>query len=692
MKRAPKKAGCAIGDSPADPLAVPVQQLAGIGTVRARRLGALGVSTVRDMLLFKPRRYEDRRECDAMPWAAGQTRPLRALIKDARLKRWGWRRCLLDSGATAADGRPIRLRWFNMPYLAQRIVPGARLWVFGKMKCADGIWSMDNPEFEAEEDDAEGFHRDRIVPVYPLAGQVPQRTFRSAVAAAIASLPEKPPPTDPALDTYGDWLWAVRGLHFPQTLSEAERARRRLAIEEFLAWQTALCLRRADIGRSPSVRFEIRPEVTADVLANAGFKPTGAQGRVIHEIYADLGRRVPMNRLLQGDVGSGKTLVAAIAMAQVAAAGHSCALMAPTAVLARQHFGTLRQLIGPSGLQLRLLTGEEGGGEGPAGPAIWVGTHALFQESTKISDLALVVIDEQHRFGVGQRARLRAKGQSPHLLVMSATPIPRTLGLTLYGDLDTSILDERPPGRRPPQTRVHPPSEIEGVWAFAKAKADEGKQIFVVFPSIGAGGPGGMKSVESEYGAVRARFHPHRIVVAHGRMPPEERDAAMHEFAAGKVPVLLATTLVEVGLDVPGASVMIIEHAERFGLAQLHQMRGRVGRRGEPSWCILVWRGSSDTSRRRLEALAHNDDGFKIAEIDFQSRGAGELLGSIQSGRVPFRIGNLMTDAALIIAARDLARDALARDPGLADPTHAILATEARALARRFEAGATDPA
>lgn len=674
-----------------DPTAVPAGALAGIGTVRARRLKTLGINTVRDMLMTRPKRYEDRRECDVRPWTEGDVRPMRVVIKGAKLKRWGWRRCLLDTEATTRAGGHIRLRWFHMPYLAQRIIPGIRLWIFGKLKAADGAWSMDNPEFEIEDDEVETIHRDRIVPIYALAGQVPQRIYRSAVAAALATLPAKIAPMDPKLDTHGDWLWAIKTLHFPKTLSEAERARRRLAIEEFLIWQTALLLRRAEIGRLSATRIRIDAGITAQVCNNAGFQPTGAQKRAIAEISADLGRHSPMNRLLQGDVGSGKTLVAAVAMAQMAAAGRSCALMAPTAILARQHFKTLHQLVAPIGIVLRLLTGEEKV-EGTAGPAIWVGTHALFQERIKIPDLGLVVIDEQHRFGVGQRARLRSKGDAPHLLVMSATPIPRTLGLTLYGDLDTSILDERPPGRRPPETFVYAPSELDKVWALARGKADEGRQVFTVFPSIGGRGAGKLKSLESECDSIRDLFRPHPVAIAHGRMPPEERRAAMDDFAAGKIPVLLATTLVEVGIDVPGASVMVVEHAERFGLAQLHQMRGRVGRRGEPSWCLLVCRGTSDASRRRLEALAHHDDGFRIAEIDFQARGAGELLGSIQSGHVAFRLGNLMTDTPLIIAARDLARDIIAHDPALAERGHATLAASAAEIARRFETGTTDPA
>lgn len=675
-----------------DPLARAVDDLPGIGAARARRLRSLGTATVRDMLLTRPRRYEDRRERRTDPWVAGESRPARVVIQSAKLKRWGWRRCVLETEATAVGGECIRLRWFHMPYLAQRIAPGARLWVFGKLKSADGAWSMDNPEFEAEDDDGEPIHRDRIVPIYPLAGQVPQRVYRSAVGAALSTLPTHVAPADPRVDSLGTWPWAIRALHFPQTLSEAEYARRRLALEEFLEWQTAMTLRRAEANRAPSFPVPSQPETISRVLANAGFPPTGAQRRVMSEIAEDLGRNVPMNRLLQGDVGSGKTLVAAVAMAQVAAAGRSCALMAPTAPLARQHFYTLGQLLARLDIPLRLLIGDECHAPAEGRTGIWVGTHALFQERTHIPRLGLIVIDEQHRFGVGQRARLRAKGDAPHLLVMSATPIPRTLGLTLYGDLDVSVLDESPPGRRPPKTTVCSPSRTREAWAFAKTKADEDKQVFVIFPAIGRGAARGLKSLESEAEAIRARFHPHRVAIAHGQMPPEERDAAMADFASGDARVLLATTLVEVGIDVPGAAVMIVEHAERFGLAQLHQIRGRVGRRGEPSWCILICRGSSDATKRRLEALARHNDGFRIAEIDFQARGAGELLGTIQSGHVSFRMGNLMTDAALILAARDMARNILAADPSLSSPNHAALAGAARTLAQRFETGAADPA
>lgn len=691
MKAGAKKAHGPGGPDPGDPLALPVGHLPGIGPIRARRLRTLNVGTLRDMLLLRPRRYEDRRERPADPWTTGATRALRLSIQSAKLKRWGWRRCALDAAATAEDGTPIRLRWFNMPYLAQRIISGSRIWVYGKLKSVDGAWSMDGPEFEVETDDSEAIHRDRIVPIYPLSGQIPQRVYRSAVASALAALPEPTPPPDPRLDAPHSWAWAVRSIHFPQTLSEAEGARKRLAMEEFLAWHSAMALRRADASRSPSIPMPPDPAATARVMANSGFEPTAAQRRVITEISGDLGRGVPMNRLLQGDVGSGKTLVAAVAIAQAAASGHSCTLMAPTELLARQHSGTLRRLLSGIPASIHLLAGDARPTRGGEGPNIWVGTHALFQEGARLPGLGLVVIDEQHRFGVGQRARLRAKGTSPHVLVMSATPIPRTLALTLYGDLDVSILDERPPGRLPPETWVRSPAQAKGIWSFAKSKADEGRQVFVVFPAIGGATARDTKSLESETAAIRARFDPHRVVVAHGRMPPEERDAAMAAFTSGHAPVLLATTLVEVGIDVPGAAVMIVEHAERFGLAQLHQMRGRVGRGGEPSWCILVCRGSSDAAKRRLGALARHNDGFRIAEIDFQARGAGELLGIAQSGHVPFRMGNLLTDAPLILRARDIAREILAEDPGLAAPRHATLAAAARALAERFDI-ATDPA
>lgn len=692
MTAAPNEATGDGDPAPADPLAVPVGRLPGIGPVRARRLLALGVRTVRDMLWVRPRRHEDRRERTGAPWAAGEARAMRLSIESSRLRRWGWRRSLLDAAAVADGGTSVRLRWFNMPYLAQRITPGARVWVFGKLKSARGTWSMDNPEYELEADDADPVHRDRIVPVYPLSGQVPQRVFRSAVAGALATLPPHTRPPDPRLDGHGTWTWAIRALHFPQTLSEAEVARKRLALEEFLEWQIAMALRRTANRQPPSPPISAAPSILSRVLANAGFEPTGAQRRAIAEISRDLAAGAPMNRLLQGDVGSGKTLVAAAAMAQVAAAGRSCALMAPTELLARQHARTLGRLLAGIPADVLLLTAGARPETPRTQPAVWVGTHALFQERLQLPGLGLIVIDEQHRFGVGQRARLRAKADSPHLLVMSATPIPRTLALTLYGDLDISILDERPPGRMPPVTWVRPPARANAIWDFAKTKADEGRQVFVVFPTIGHPTARDMRSLESDAAAIRERLHPHRIAVAHGRMSPEERDAAMADFASGKAPVLLATTLVEVGVDVPGAAVMIVEHAERFGLAQLHQMRGRVGRGGEPSWCILICRGASDAAKRRLDALVRHDDGFKIAEIDFQARGAGELLGTAQSGHAPCRMGNLRTDAALILRARDMARDIIAEDPALDTPAHAQLAAAARALLDRLGSGASDPA
>ncbi len=679
--------GQADGPGAGDPLAAPVTRLPGIGSARARQLRALGLCTVADLLLSRPRRYEDRRGRHAEPWVAGESRALRALIRSAKLRRWGWRRCVLDAAAEAGDGAPLHLRWFNMPYLAQRIAPGTRLWVFGKLKETGGAWSMDGPEFEIEADDGESAHRDRIVPIYGLSGKIPQRIFRSAIARALEWAPRSLAVADPRLDRGGTWPWAIRALHFPESLSEAEVARKRLALEEFVVWQAALALRRAGARRLRGAPLPHAPAAIARVLANAGFEPTAAQRRAISQIAEDLARTEPMNRLLQGDVGSGKTLVAAAAMAQAVAAGRSCALMAPTALLARQHAETLRRLLAGAPAPIHIVAGEARSRASHRPPAIWIGTHALFQERASLPGLGLIVIDEQHRFGVAQRARLRGKGEAPHVLVMSATPIPRTLALTLYGDLDVSLLDERPPGRRPPATWVRTPAEAEAVWAFAKAKADEGRQVFVVFPTI-AGPAGTLKSLESEAAFLRSRFAPHRVAIAHGRMGPDERDAAMAAFASGQTPVLLATTLVEVGIDVPGAAVMIVEHAERFGLAQLHQMRGRVGRGTEPSWCVLLCRSNSDPARRRLGALARHLDGFRIAEIDFQARGAGDLLGIAQSGRAPFRMGNLLTDAPLLLRARDIARDLIARDPDLATP----FAAHARALLERLDAAASDPA
>ena len=591
----------------------------------------------------------------------------------------------------ADDSGEITLVFFHAreDYLRAQLPEGATRLVSGKIERFRDLPQISHPDYIAPLDKAEDIPA--FEPIYGLTGGLTQKTIGKAVGKALERLPELPEWNDPLLVKREGWpLWAdaLTQLHQPGSADGADPkhpARRRLAFDELLAAQLALSVVRAKARARPGIAL---PGTTDDgaetrLLRALPFALTGAQQRSIAEIHADMAEPTRMLRLLQGDVGSGKTAVALLAMARAVDSGAQAAFMAPTDLLARQHFATIGPLAEAAGLKAVLLTGRDKGPERAAAVAaiadgtadIAVGTHALFQEDVDFARLGLAVIDEQHRFGVRQRLMLSDKGHQTDLLVMTATPIPRTLMLAAYGDMDVSKLDERPPGRQPIDTRLVALSRLPEVVEAVRRAVDAGRQAYWVCPLVEEAEEVPLTSVEERGLALASVLGTEAVGVIHGRMKGPERDAAMQDFLERKTSVLVATTVIEVGVDVPNASIIIIEHAERFGLAQLHQLRGRVGRGSEASTCLLLYGNLGETAQARLTTLRDTDDGFAIAEADLRLRGAGELLGTRQSGMPEFRIADLAQHADLLEIAGVDARRILDADPELDGPRGEALRT-----------------
>ncbi len=661
-------------------LDLPLQYVKGVGPQRARLLDRLGLRTVADALDWFPRRYEDRR--DVVPFRElrpGEVRATGGTVVGVSAPPRGRSRAPLSVlfGDRAGFFSAI---WFNQPYLAQVFKRGQRVFLFGKVVVGRnrGLLQMQNPEFEiVEEDEEASLHMGRIVPVYGLTEGLTQRPMRSLLHRVVdrfaGAAPEPLPDAVRRRVGVGPVAEAYRAIHFPESLDAAEAARRRFVFEDFLLLQLGLALRRRREAARPGHAIAPPGVLVERLLAALPFRLTAAQHRVWEEIRADLARPTAMNRLLQGDVGSGKTIVAVMALLAAVEAGFQAALMAPTEILAEQHLLTVRTLVEPLGVPVTLLTSGQrtrareaalaaaASGEAP----VVVGTHALIQEEVAFRRLGLAVVDEQHRFGVLQRASLRAKGEHPDVLVMTATPIPRTLALTLYGDLDVSVLDELPPGRQRITTVWRPEAKRREIYEFIRGQLAEGRQAYVVYPLVEESEAKDLKAATAMAESLaRDVFPDRRVGLIHGRLGFEAKDAVMRAFQAGQLDVLVATTVIEVGIDVPNASVMLIEHAERFGLAQLHQLRGRVGRGSARSYCILLASGLlSGEAERRLQAMCETQD-------DLEIRGPGEFFGTRQAGLPEFRAANLLTDGRLLEEARREALDLVARDPRLAAPEH----------------------
>ncbi|MGQ0571283.1 MAG: ATP-dependent DNA helicase RecG [Armatimonadota bacterium] len=671
---------------------VPVQYLRGVGPARAATLARLGVETIHDLLLHLPRRHEDRRNPTPLGRLVADAEQA-AIVRIEEIRTLRTRRgtTLVRAGIVDATGAAHAV-WFNQPYLSQRLARGQQVSLFGRVERAGRGLQFVAPEIELIDPDAEPWNVGRLVPVYPTTEGLPQRALRAIIREALtvcaAGLEEALP--EGIRDRHGllglrEALWSA---HFPEDEESQAAGRRRLAFEELFILQLGILQQRAALQATPrGATYGPKGDLVPQFLASLPFPLTRAQRRVIDEITADLRGPAPMNRLLQGDVGSGKTVVAAAALLVGVEGGYQGALMAPTEILAEQHFLTLRRLLDPLGVGLHLLVGGmDSSARAPAldllhrgHPGIVVGTHALLEEGVVFDRLGLAVVDEQHRFGVMQRSRLRQKGLAPDVLVMTATPIPRTLVLTVYGDLDVSVLDEMPPGRQPVVTLMRPKSARPGIYAYVREQVAAGRQAFVVCPLI----------EESEALQVRSAVELTRelaanwlsglkLEVMHGRLPPVQKAERMEAFRAGAIDVLVATTVIEVGIDVANASLMIIEDADRYGLAQLHQLRGRVGRGAVRSHCVLIADPVTEDGRRRLEVMRTTTDGFRIAQEDLRLRGPGEVLGVRQHGLGGLRIADPVADLPLMEEAKRAAEVLLQHDPELLSAEAAQLGAAVR--------------
>jgi ATP-dependent DNA helicase RecG len=618
----------------------------------------LGISNVGQLLLHRPRRYEDRRHFISIrELPEREPRTVRGRVT-ALGTTWFRRRSKSVFELIVDDGTArLHCRWWNLPFMENYFKQGDEVFVFGKMSSIKPR-TMDHPETEVipqARDEDGSIHMNRVVPIYPLTEGLPQRWLRGLIWRALDLIePQLAEPWgDVRLEGFLPFRAAMRNLHFPAELDDAEEARRRLALDELIELQRAIQQRRRNLeAQTRALPCGGDNRLMKPFLRQLGFNPTTAQTKVLREIRADLSGAVPMRRLLQGDVGSGKTLVAACAALMALESGFNVVLMAPTEILAEQHFQTFCRWFMKLDIPVLLRTGTHKVLVGDRRPSLMVGTHALIEAT--LPNLGLVIIDEQHKFGVAQREKLVRKGNYPHLLVMTATPIPRTLGLTIYGDLDVSVIDELPGGRGKVETFVRSADKLPKVWEFVKAKLGTGRQAFVVYPRVEES-DGTIKAVLDEAERIQEILAPFRVEVLHGRLKPVEKERVMGSFRTGKTAVLVATSIIEVGVNVPNASVMVIENAEQFGLAQLHQLRGRIGRGAHESYCVLIAAKKTPEVRQRLGVLEETTDGFRVAEEDLKLRGPGELLGREQSGLPSFRFADLTTDWELLQKAREAA-------------------------------------
>jgi len=653
-----------------NPLQKSLAELRGVGTERAAQLARLELRTVGDLFLHRPRRYEDRRKfLGIAELKLNEPATTHGKIVAAGLKRWrGGTRSVFEMILDDGSAR-LHCRWWNLPFMEKYFKVGDEVVVYGKPNSLKPR-TIDHPETEVIEALENSVHLNRIAPIYPLTEGLPQRWLRSLIWRTLAEFESqitapRPEISLPDLPTRSN---AIHMIHFPEELADAEIARRRLALDEFVELQQSIQLRRKKLETNArSLPCAGDNHFIKPFLSRLGFELTAAQTKVLREIRKDMGGQIPMRRLLQGDVGAGKTVVAACTALMALESGTNVALMAPTEILAEQHWQNFRRWFEPLGISVEMLTGSKktisnskSEISNQQSASLFIGTHALLEESFAPKKLGLVVIDEQHKFGVAQREKLLRKGIYPHLLIMTATPIPRTLGLTLYGDLDISTIDQSPAGRGRIKTFLRSSESLPKVWNFIREKLAEGRQAYVVYSRLEeADLKTGLKAVTKEFENLQKVFSPHRIGLMHGRLKADEKEKIMTAFRTNEIKLLLATSVVEVGVDVPNATVMVIENAEQFGLAQLHQLRGRIGRGAEDSFCILVASAKTAEAKARLKILEETTDGFRIAEADLQLRGPGELLGQEQSGAPPLRFGNLAGDRELVERARGLVKETL---------------------------------
>ncbi len=668
----------------------PITAVRGIGPKRSERLQRLGVHTIRDLLYFLPRRYDDYSQLTPINrLQLGEEVTVIARVEKAYLRKTRGGAPIFK--AVLSDGTgSLSVTWFNQPYLANEIKAGRQIVISGTVDEYLGRLCFTSPEWEPLRDEL--LHTNRIVPVYPLTEGLRAKSLRRLMKRTVTywarRLPDYLPASVQQAEGLLDLETAILQAHFPSSQELLKRGRQRLAFDELFALQLALLRQRHEWRSEPGQPIPVQEDVLQAFIAGLPYELTGAQRRALEQIVNDLRSNQPMTRLLQGDVGSGKTVVATAAMALAASAGAQAALMTPTEILAEQHYQTITRLLQDnlgSDLQVRLLTGSVAGQEreeiysglSDGTLDIVVGTHALIQESVAFHRLALAVVDEQHRFGVRQRGALRQKGYNPHLLVMTATPIPRSLQLTVWGHLDVSVIDQMPPGRKPVETHWILPTERERAYAFVRTQIEKGRQAFIICPLVEESQLLEARAAVEEYERLQRDIFPDlELGLLHGRLSGEEKEATMARFARGDLDILVATSVIEVGIDVPNAAVMLIEGAERFGLAQLHQFRGRVGRGEHPSYCLLISESSSDQARERLQAVEATSDGFALARKDLEMRGPGEFLGTRQSGFseavLSLELAKI-ADLRLVERARQAAHRFFETDPQLADPAHRLL-------------------
>ena len=627
----------------------------------------VGVRTVGELLQLFPKRYEDRRQFDAFPaQAGGDALCLRGMVIDSMQKRFGAKKGYYEvvveepGGANVFGGGSLSCRWFNMPFISKMVAVGHEVIVYGRVKDVGGRMVMEHPEFEIVEG-GESLHMSRVVPIYRGVSGLPQRKLRELMDRVLREVEPDTLAANYDVDRSYPRMEAFREIHFPEAVEQTEAARRRFALEEFFEMQVKVLWRRLRHDEQQGRAQGQKTALLKDFYESLPFDLTEAQKRSVKEVIADMRSDRAMNRLLQGDVGSGKTFVALCAMLMAVDSGNQAALMAPTQILAEQHWLTFCKWLEPLGVKVGLLTGARD--EDATGADILIGTHALIYDRAEFERLSLVVIDEQHKFGVLQRGRLIQQGVTPDVLVMTATPIPRTLTLTIYGDLDVSVLDERPAGRGKIVTGVRVKPKVSDVTKFLKGELKEGRQIYLVYPLVEESASVKALAATAEFPKWQKRLKDWEVEILHGKMAPEEKDAVMARFRANEIQVLVATTVIEVGVDVPNANVMVIWNSERFGLAQLHQLRGRIGRGEHKSYCILSSDGKN--GQEKLEVMAETNDGFKIAEADLTLRGPGEVLGTIQSGLGELVFSEFLADVDMVREARRLADDVLKRDPSL---------------------------
>ncbi len=679
-------------------LEMPVQFLKGVGERRADLLKRLNIQTAGDLLFHVPHRYDDASTITPIASVdVGQEATIigRVVSKGILPTRKGLR---IFQAVVRDESGMIEAAWPGQPFLDRSIQKNDVLLLNGPCRFFHGRQFQPREWVNLGAEDP-GSASGRVLAVYSATEGLTVRQLRALIDMhldALIPLVEEHLSAD-VRSRYGlpELHEAFRLVHRPTSVAEAERGRARLAFDELFFVQV-LHRRANTVARAPraGIAFEVKRTLTTQLKEKLPYSLTGAQTRAVREIFADMSSTRRMHRLLQGDVGSGKTVVAVFASLLAMENGYQAALMAPTELLAEQHVRTLGGLLAPLGIAPVLLTGSLGTVErreadrrlASGEPLLAVGTHALVQDETRFGRLGLAIIDEQHRFGVEHRAALSQKGEQPDTLLMSATPIPRSLALTLYGDLDVSVLDERPPGRQPVTTLLRKSSSHDKVMAFLDREVEKGRQGYIVYPIIEESEKLALKAATTMYEELREGvLKGRRLALLHGRVGAEERDAIMRKFRDGKIDVLVATTVIEVGIDVPNATVMIVEHPERFGLSQLHQLRGRVGRGGEESFCILVGRGGPD-SAARLQVLVDTDDGFEIARADLRLRGMGDLFGERQSGLPMFRVADPIRDEELNVQAREAASAVMEKDPELKAPEHkALRKTLGQRYARALE-------